>query len=71
MSTPATVDTNEGWTFAGRSRISEFPITTSADNEQTELPTNERNNDWGIAATMTDGWGATPASPSPPLSATE
>jgi len=71
MSTTATVDTNEGWTFAGHSRTSEFPITTSADNEQTELPTNEPNNDWGIAATMTDGWGTPPAASSPPLSAAE
>jgi len=69
MSTTATVGTNEGWTFAGRSRTSEFPITTSADNEQTELPTNEPNNDWGIAATTTNGWDAPPAAPSPPLSA--
>jgi len=69
MSTTTTVDTNEGWTFASRSCTSEFPITTSADNEQTELPTNESNNDWGIAATTTDGWGAPPAAPSPPLSA--
>jgi len=69
MSTTATVGTNEGWTFAGRSRTSEFPITTSANNEQTELPTNEPNNDWGIAATTTDGWGTPPAAPSPPLSA--
>jgi len=45
MSTTTTVDTNEGRTFAGRSRTSEFRITTSADNEQTELPTNEPNND--------------------------
>jgi len=64
MSTTATVDTNEGWTFAGCSRTSEFPITTSADTEQTELPTSEPNNDWGIAATTTDGWGAPPAAPS-------
>jgi len=69
MSTTATVDTNKGWTFAGCSRTSEFPITTSTDNEQTELPTNEPNNDWGIAATTTDGWSAPPAAPSPPLSA--
>jgi len=68
MSTTATVGTNEGWTFAGHSCTSEFPITTSADNEQTELPTNEPNNNWGIAATMTDGWGAPSAAPSPPLS---
>jgi len=38
MFTTTTVGTNEGWTFAGRSRTSEFPITTSADNEQTKLP---------------------------------
>jgi len=44
-------------------------MTISADNEQTELPTNEPNNDWGIAATMTDGWSAPPAAPLPPLSA--
>jgi len=55
MSTTATVDTNEGWTFAGRSRTLEFLITTSVDNEQTELPTNEPNNDCGIAATTTNG----------------
>jgi len=70
MSTTTTVDTNEGWTFTGRSCTSEFPITTSADNEQTELPTNEPNNDWGIATTTTNGWGTPPAAPSPPLSAT-
>jgi len=69
MATTATVDTNEGWTFTGRSHTYKFPITTSADNEQTELPTNEPNNDWGIAATTTDGWSAPPAAPSPPLSA--
>jgi len=69
MSTTATVDTNEGWTFAGRSRTSEFPITSSANNEQTELATNEPNNDWGIAATTTNRWGAPPAAPSPPVSA--
>jgi len=69
MSTTATVGTNKGWTFAGCSHTSEFPITTSADNEQTELPNNEPNNDWGIAATTTNGWGAPPAAPSPPLSA--
>jgi len=70
MSTTATVNTNEGWTFAGCSHTSEFSITTSADTEQTELPTNEPNNDWGIAATTTDGWGAPQAAPSPLLSAT-
>jgi len=69
MSTAANVDTNEGWTLARRSRTSEFAISTSADNEQTELPTNEPNSDWGIAATTTDGLGAPPAAPSPPLSA--
>jgi len=69
MSTTATVDTNEGLTFAGCSRTSEFPITTSADTEQTELPTNEQNNDWGIAAATTDGWGALPAAALPQLSA--
>jgi len=69
MSTTATVDTNEGWIFAGRSCTSEFPITSSADNEQTELPTNEPNNDWGIATTTTDGWGAPPATPAALLSA--
>ena len=69
MSTTATVDTNKGWTFAGCSRTSEFPITTSTDIEQTKLPTNEPNNDWGIAATTTDGWNAPPAAPSPPMSA--
>jgi len=37
MYTTATVGTNEGWTFAGRSHTSELPITTSADNEQTKL----------------------------------
>jgi len=50
MSTTATVDTNEGWTFAGRSGTSELPITTEPDNEPTKHP-----NDWGIAATTTDG----------------
>ena len=70
MSTTATVNTNEGWTFTGRSRSSEFPTTTEPDNESTELPTCNKNpNDWGIAATTTDGWGATPAAPSPLLSA--
>jgi len=65
MSTTATVDTNEGWTFAGHSRTSEFPTTTPADNEQAK-PTN----DWDLAAqaTTTDGWNVPPA-PSPPLSA--
>jgi len=71
MSTTATVDTNKGGTFTGRSRTSEFPITTSTDNEQTESPTNEPNNDWGIAVTTTDGWGLSPDTPSPPLSAAE
>jgi len=66
MSTTATVDTNEGWTFAGRSRTSEFPTTTAADNENTELPV---NNDYGIAATTHHEWDAPPAAPSPPLSA--
>jgi len=72
MSTTATVDTNEGWTFAGRSRTSEFPTTTEPDNESTELPThNENPNDWGIPAnaTTTDGWKAPPPARSPPLSA--
>jgi len=70
MSTTATVDTNEGWTFAGRNRTPEFPTTTEPDNESTELPTcNETPNDWGIAATMTDGWGIPPATPSPLRSA--
>jgi len=70
MSTTATVDTNEGWTFPGRSRTSEFPTTTESDNESTELPTcNENPNDWGIAAATTDGWDTPPAAPSPPLSA--
>jgi len=68
MSTTATVDTNEGWTFSGRSLTSEFPITTSTNNEQTKQPTNEPNNDWGIAATTTDGWDAPPAAPLPSLS---
>jgi len=65
MSTTATVDTNEGWTFAGHSHTSEFPTTTPADNEQAK-PTN----DWDLAvqATTTDGWNVPPA-PSPPLSA--
>jgi len=67
MSTTTTVNTNEGSTFAGRSCTSEFLITTSANTEQTKLPTNEPNNDWGIAATTTDGLGAPPAAPSPPL----
>jgi len=69
MSTTASVGTNESWTFAGHSCTSKFPITTSANNKQPKLPTNEPNNDWGIAATTTDGWGAPPAAPSPPLSA--
>jgi len=65
MSTAATVDTNEGWTFAGRSHTSEFPTANEPDNlnESTEHP-----NDWGIAATTTDGWNAPPAAPSPLLS---
>jgi len=65
MSTTATVDTNEGWTFAGHSHTSEFPTTTPADNEQAK-PTNE----WDLAAqaTTTDSWNVPPA-PSPPLSA--
>jgi len=70
MSTTATVDTNEGWTLVGRSGTYEFPTTTEPENESTGQPThNENPNDWGIAATVTDGWGAPPAAPSPPLSA--
>jgi len=70
MSTTATVDTNEGWTFAGRSRTSEFPTTTESDNEATELPLhNEPLPTWDIAATTTDGWNAPPAAPSPQMSA--
>lgn len=57
MSTTATVDTNEGWTFANAEQ---------ADPE-TSTP-NDPNNDWGIAATTTDGWNAPPNAPSPPLS---
>jgi len=55
MSTTVTVNTNEGWTFVGRSHTSEFPTTTEPDNESTGLSTHNKNpNDWGIAATMTD-----------------
>jgi len=69
MSTTATIDTNEGWTFAGKSRTSEFPTTTEPDNISTELPThNEPLPDWGIAATTTDGWNAPPPAPLPPMS---
>jgi len=69
MSTTATVDTNEGWIFAGRSHTSEFPTTTEPDNESTGLPThNENPNNCGIATTTTDGWGASPAAASPLLS---
>jgi len=59
MSTTATVDTNEGWTFTGNNSRSKIPVTT------------EQLNDWGIAAqaTTTDRWDAPPAAPSPPLSA--
>jgi len=64
MSTSATVDTNEGWSIAGLSRTSEFATTTEPDTEPTEHP-----NDWGIAATKTDGWNAPPAAPSLPMSA--
>ena len=70
MSTTATIDTNEGWTYAGRSRTSEFLTTTEPDNEATELPLhNEPLPAWGIAATTTDGWNAPPAAPLPPMSA--
>jgi len=49
MSTSATIDTNEGWTFAGKSRTSEFPTTTDPDNVSTELPThNKPLPDWGM-----------------------
>jgi len=63
MSAAATVDTNEGWTFADN-HTSEFPTTTEPDHESNEHPT-----DWGIAATTTNGWGAPPTAPSPPMSA--
>jgi len=69
MSTTATIDTNEGWTFAGCSHTSEFPTTTERDIEATELPLhNEPLPAWGIAATTTDGWNAPPAVPSPTMS---
>jgi len=60
MSTSATVDTNEGWTFTDDTTVSEFPTTT------------EQNNDWGpvIHATTTDSWNV-PMALSPPLSAVE
>jgi len=68
MSTTATVDTNEGWTFAGCSHTYEFPTTTEPNNEATELPLhNEPLPARGIAATTTDGWQAPPAAPSPPM----
>jgi len=63
MFAAATVDTNEGWTFADN-HTSEFPTTTEPDHESNEHPT-----DWGIAATTTNGWGAPPTAPSPPMSA--
>jgi len=67
MSTTATVDTNEGWTFADRSHTSDFSTTTPTDNEQTMA---EPTNDWSLAtqAMTTDGWNV-PTAPSPPLSA--
>jgi len=68
MSTTATVDPNEGWTFADHSHTADFS-TTTPDNEQTMI---EPTNDWGLAAqaATTDGWNV-PTAPSPPLSAVE
>ena len=60
MSTTATVDTNEGWTF------------TNVEQGDPELPMMTDNNDnWGLPtnATTTDGWNAPLPAPSPPLSA--
>jgi len=56
MSTTATVDANEGWTF------------TNAKQVNTET---EHDNNWGIPtnATTTDRWNTPPPAPSPPLSA--
>ena len=54
----------------GLSHTFEFPTTTEPDNESTGLPThNENPNNWGIAATTTDGWDAPPAAPLPAQSA--
>jgi len=60
MSTTATVDANEGWTFTDVEQANhEFPIMT------------ENDDNWGILANATtmDGWNAPPPPPSPPLSA--
>jgi len=56
MSTTATVDANEGWSF------------TNTEEAYSET---EYDNNWGIPAnaTTTDGWNAPPPAPSPPLSA--
>jgi len=56
MSTTATVDANESWTFT--------------NTEQANTKTEHYNN-WGIPAnaTTTDRWNAPPPAPSPPLSA--
>jgi len=56
MSTTATFDANEDWTF------------TNAKQANTET---EHDNNWGIPAnaTITDGWNAPPPAPSTPLSA--
>jgi len=56
MSTTATVNANEGWTF------------TNAEQANTET---EHDNDWGIPAnaTTTDGWNTPPPTPLPLLSA--
>jgi len=55
MSTTATVDANEDWTFSN----------TKQANTETE-----HDNNWGIPANTTtmDGWNAPPPAPSPPLS---
>jgi len=58
MSTTATVDTNEGWTFTDDTTAPECPTTI------------KQINDWGpvTQATTTDGWNV-PIAPLPPLSA--
>ena len=55
ISTTATVDANEGWTF------------TNAEQANTEI---EHDNNWSIPAnaTTTDGWNAPPPAPAGALS---
>jgi len=53
MSTAATINTNEGWTFA---------------NNDQNSPMTDPDNEWGAAAQATtiDGWDAPPPAPLPP-----